>query len=266
MSNKFDHSIGVGIITTGREDLFNQCYNALIKLPVYHDYCVVVHNGEQYDRGLLNHHELLTYNDTKCVAINKNRALRALMQKQVHNQNLSHFFLIEDDVVISDKNIFDKYISAARESGIWHLNHCTNELVNTMEYTDDASIDFYSELNSKFTYFHRSVVKHVGYFDERYRSGLSGPDYTYRVGQKKLCPQYGVFADCACNDCITDLDFDKERSILDYKSPDTIKYIQDDTYLFLMKHGVTLHDIKPPEQSELEERLQFLQTNYSKPV
>ena len=34
-----------------------------------------------------------------------------------------HIFLVEDDMIIKDPNVFKAYVTAAQESGIWHLNY-----------------------------------------------------------------------------------------------------------------------------------------------
>lgn len=249
--------IGIGVITAEREDLFTNCCNSLPDA----DYTVVIHNGTPYIYEFPQHIDFKTYNEVQCVAINKNRALRAMIQN-----GCEHLFLIEDDIVISNRDICKQYINAASQSGIWHLNYCVSELINTMEYSDTALVNFFSELNSKFSYYHRNIIKHVGYFDERFRSGLSGPEHTYTVAKKRLCPPYGAFASVECGDSIQDQDYDKERSIIDYKTDTGIKKIQDDTYLFLMKNNETLQDVKSPDQAQLESSLQTLKDSYSREV
>jgi len=249
--------IGIGIVTTGREGMFVNCSEHLTQV----DYTVAIHNGTPYESYLPNHIELKTYPEVMNVAINKNRALRAMIQN-----GCTHLFLIEDDISINAADVCERYIEAASESGIWHLNYGSGDAINTMEYTDTVSIDLLPDLSSSFTYYHRNIIKHVGYFDERFRSGLSGPEHTYRVAKKRLCPSYGVFANCKSENTIVEQDYDKDHSIITYQSESGISTIQNDTYLFVMKHGETLIDIVPPDQKQLEEELEMLKENYSRPV
>lgn len=254
MNNK----IGIGVITTGREDLYKQCVASLPKA----DYTVVVHNGDAYEWGaeFPSEWDRKTYNEVQNVAINKNRALRAMIQN-----GCDHLFLVEDDVTFSDPEICNNIIKCASESGIWHLNYCPGEPESTMEYTEDSYIDFFKELNTKFTYYHRNIIKHVGYLDERYKTGLSGVDHTYRISKKALAPPFGLFAGGASTG-VKELDFNKERSIIDYKMPEGIKAIQNDVYSFLMRHGETPAEVKVPTQQEVENSLTALKDNYSRPL
>lgn len=251
MKNK----IGIAVVTGDKQDFFEQCIKSIPSV----DYTAVVQFGKPYSCAISSHIDHITCKEMQCVAINKNRALRAMIQN-----GCEHLFLIEDDIVVNSKQVCEQYIRAAAESGIWHLNYCSEEPINTMEYDKGSMLDFFKIPTSSFSYYHKNIIKHVGYFDERFRSGLSGHEHTYRVAKLKLCPPYGVFASSSSKGAITELDHDKEKSTLDYMSPDTIKKIQDDTYLFLTKHNETLQDVTPPTQEQLEQSLKFLQTNYSK--
>jgi len=254
MKNK----IGIGIVTTGREDFFKQC---MLTLPGA-DYVVVIHNGDAYNwSDMPDNIDLKTYKEVSNVSINKNRALRSMMQN-----GCDHIFLCEDDITFTDRELCRKYINTAEESGIWHLNHGEDAPSNTLEY-DSIDVDFYTDMQSKWTYFHRNIITHIGYLDERFNVNMSGKDHTYRICKAGLHPPFGLFADCSNSGLsISDTDKDKTFSVIDYKSVEGIKAIQDSYYLFLMKNQNTPEEIKLPPQSEIDESLQMIQTNYSRKV
>lgn len=59
---------------------------------------------------------------------NKNEGLRFLLES-----GCEHIFVCEDDIVIKDPNIYNKYIAAANNSGIRHLNFAYHGNANKNE-------------------------------------------------------------------------------------------------------------------------------------
>ena len=94
--------IGLGIITCNREDFYTKCYDSIPKDVV--NSLVTVNDGKPYDKppptGAYLQHE-----QNKGVGISKNEALQHLL-----DEGCEHIFLIEDDILIKDKIVFEKYI------------------------------------------------------------------------------------------------------------------------------------------------------------
>lgn len=127
----------------------------------------------------------------KCLTWTKNKLLYQLL-----NDDCDHIFLMDDTVEILDVCIFANYIDAAKKSGIWYLMYRGDYKVkNSIDY-DGVGISFSDTINKQFCYYYKGIIKNVGFFDERYSTGLLEQiDYTYRVIQKGICPPWGWFAD-----------------------------------------------------------------------
>jgi glycosyltransferase involved in cell wall biosynthesis len=107
--------IGIGYITCNNQDRFLQTIPLIPDLGVL----VVVNDGRPYDQSLYPAHaHLIQHEQNKGVAVSKNDALRYLMDK-----GCEHLFLIEDDVLIRNTEIFQTYINASKETGIRHFNY-----------------------------------------------------------------------------------------------------------------------------------------------
>lgn len=205
--------IGVGIITCDRPhylkgllDSLGPCYEVIDEL-------VVVNDGKPVDVPLLKGEWIL--NETNLgVGKTKNKALKHLLDKKC-----DYIFLIEDDVVIFDKNIFKKYIDASKLSGIQHFNygpgtpfnrkqnthfdlHNRHELNQNSEPNPRAVIDYssvkialYTHIAGMFSFFTKEVLQKVGLFDEQFYNAWDHVDHTYRIIKAGYHPQFWWFAD-----------------------------------------------------------------------
>ena len=108
------YKIGIGIITCDRFDYLNNC---LESLPEIDGPIVIVNDGKQDIKSrvqkLKNHKQihLIQHKVNKGVGISKNDALTYLL-----SQGVEHLFLLEDDIVILDKSIFEEYIKSRFEN------------------------------------------------------------------------------------------------------------------------------------------------------
>ena len=113
--------IGIGIITYKRVHFFKHCYNSIPWDRV--DVAVVVNDGPEYDleqeNVKLNDKTTWIQHETNMkLSKTKNDAIEFL-----YDQDCEHIFIIEDDTLIEDPEVFEKYINAAKISGIKHLNY-----------------------------------------------------------------------------------------------------------------------------------------------
>jgi glycosyltransferase involved in cell wall biosynthesis len=109
--------IGVGIITCNRPDYLKSLLESLVPCREIINELVVVNDGEPIE-VLLFKGEYILNKTNLGVGKSKNKALSYLLDK-----NCDYIFLIEDDTLILDKNVFNKYIEASRLSGIQHFNY-----------------------------------------------------------------------------------------------------------------------------------------------
>jgi hypothetical protein len=225
--------LGIGYITNSAPDRVERTFPTIPKgigeLVVVNSGCIL--NEDKYFSGAT---KVIQDGKDISVSIAKNRALRYLM-----STDCDHIFLIEDDMLILKNTVFKAYLNAAEASGIWHLNYAlqgalnraqdVDASINTMDelnalknnstpaprsklsYDNGSKLAFYPHALSSFQYFHRGIIKNIGYFDERYVNALENVDYMYRVIQKGLHPPFWWFADiddssdylASLDDCMT---------------------------------------------------------------
>lgn len=212
--------IGIAIITCNRIDTFKKCLASMPKS----DILIVVNDGSPYPPE--------TYQDRKIdaiiqhprnlnVAVAKNAAIRKLIQL-----GCTHLFLCEDDIEVVNPNICNAYIAAAAKSGIWHLNFAlhgdanknadgTPKIKNSVDYGDGITVNFFHNVTGAWSYYHKQIIKLVGYMDERFNNAMEHVEHTIRVINEQLHPPFWWFADIANSETyINDLDADLRKSVI----------------------------------------------------
>ena len=107
-------SIGIGIITCNRPDYLKKLLDSI-------SYCnwaefIIVNDGDKLDVPGYNYY--VHTNETNLgVGKSKNIAMQHLLDK-----GCDYIFIIEDDTIVLDELIFDRYIQASKETGIQHFN------------------------------------------------------------------------------------------------------------------------------------------------
>jgi GT2 family glycosyltransferase len=271
MNNK----VGVAIITCDRQPFFEKCLYSLYPTAKKHekiDTLIVVNDGAPYPKSIYTSvvDEVIQNSRNLGVACSKNKALRALIAK-----GCNHLFLIEDDIIIKNSNVFEQYIKSAATSGIWHLNYGLHGsynrdergdavVKNLIEYAPSVEVAFYHNILGAFSYYLASIIKHVGYMDERYRNAFEHVDHTYRIIKKELHPPFWYFADIANSwDYIEDQTENYEGSKI-RNEKEFADNFQNAMAWFQHKHGtVPQHVPETPPEKTLEV-LDEIQKNYSK--
>lgn len=210
---------GIGVITCNRENLFRECIASLPQV----DLCIVVNDGLAYPDNAYPStlDEIIQHKKNQGVGKSKNDALRYLMSK-----NCEHIFLLEDDIKIINKSVFNEYIKASAVSGVKHLNFAYHGPANKDEsghpkekirinFKDDVALTFHSHLAGAFSYYHRSIIDQVGYIDEKFMNVYDHLDHTLQIIKSNLHPPFGWFADIADSyKFIEDLDPDLSKSVI----------------------------------------------------
>jgi len=203
--------IGVGIITCDRPDFLKKCLKSLdIKLI---DEIIIINDG--FDDIDVDDIEEIKTTGRIGVAKGKNIAL-----KHLYNKDCDYLFIIEDDMIILDNNVFQQYIKAHQKSGIHHFNygpgspfnrkqniefdlHNRHELDQHSEpkprkiidYGDEVKISLFQHTVAMFSFFTRKTIEEVGYIDEDYYNAWEHVDHTYRIIKAGLHPPFWYFAD-----------------------------------------------------------------------
>ena len=266
--------IGVGIITCNRPDYLKSLLDSLVPCKETIDELVVVNDGQPVKVTLFKGEYILNKTNLG-VGKSKNNALKYLLDK-----NCDYIFLIEDDTLILDKDVFNKYIEASRLSGIQHFNygpgtpfnrkqvehfdlHNRHELNQDSKPTPRLVIDYgnikialYTHVAGMFSFFTKTVLQKVGLIDEQFYNAWDHVDHTYRIIKAGYHPPFWWFADI--EDSHKLLGEAKNAIIKSAIVKDTQEWY-DAVYkgreVYLQKHG---HYPNQPPQTTKEEVLQTL--------
>ena len=192
--------IGCALITCDRPDFFKKSLNSLLDAVQDKEInYVVINDGlEKLPVYPIN---FIETGGKKGVAVAKNLGLKFLI-----DNGCTHLFLMEDDIEITDNNVFNKYIETSKKTGIKHFNYGlhgnhnlnydkTPNVLSTINYPDNVKIDLYSNLLGAFSYYHLDVIKKIGYIDEKFFNALEHVDSTYQAIKNNFHPPFRYFAD-----------------------------------------------------------------------
>jgi GT2 family glycosyltransferase len=182
---------GLAIITHGRPEYFNQCLESVKKNDRDLDHLIVVCSNDEGYTFPPDLEVILNNTDRKWVAVNKNLALKELL-----NKGCDHLFLLEDDVLINSPDVFVRYEEAASKAGFQHLNFALHGSANAGGYKfTDNNVDYYPECVGAFSYFTREVIEKCGMFDEHFKNAWEHCQLTQRIGDKGYTSPFWAFAD-----------------------------------------------------------------------
>jgi glycosyltransferase involved in cell wall biosynthesis len=172
--------IGLGIVTYNRPDYFKKIFASV---PLYAvDEIVVVNDGTPYEEIPV---PLIQHETNKGVGISKNDAMKHLLAK-----GCDYIFLMEDDIIIKDPTVFQKYIEASKETGIQHFNYSQHGLMNKhantnipspktkIEYNNGIKIELYPHCVGAFSFYTRKCLETVGLLDETFYNATEHVEHT----------------------------------------------------------------------------------------
>ena len=125
--------IGICVVTRNRREYLETCINSIINLLTY-DHIVIINDGDT----AFTYKSIPTINNKENLGVgkSKNKGMRYLL-----NNGCDHIFVIEDDIVIKDSTVLQKYIEASKASKILHLNYALGTPFNRKQKT---SFDLYN--------------------------------------------------------------------------------------------------------------------------
>jgi GT2 family glycosyltransferase len=252
--------IGVGIITCNR---LNYLRNLLKTIPKYKiNELVVVNDGLPVNDYVEKEFEFGTWIDNPVnlgVGKSKNKAIKHLMSLEC-----DYIFIIEDDMLIKDPTVFDRYIEAYKKSGIHHFNYGPGSPFNrrqtiqdfdlhnrhlldqhsepnpklVIEYSKDIKIALYEHTVAMFSFFTKEVLDKVGYIDEEFYNAWEHVDHTYRIIKAGYHPPFWWFADIADSDkFLTEAPGAIDNSSIASKSEQWSKNVYGGREIYKRKHG-----------------------------
>lgn len=274
--------IFVGIVTCNRLDFFKKCYDS-VKTAKNVDLIAVCNDGKTpvpLDPGT----EYIEHSENKGVGVSKNDLLRLALK----NPKIEHIFLLEDDMIVRDPNVFNIYANAAKKSGIYHLNYGPGSPFNRKQdfqfdlhnrheckhdtplnpkikvnYGDGVELWFYEHTVAMLSYFHRSVLEEVGLHDEQFYNAWEHVDLTYRIIKAGYHPPFWYFADVANSDkLISEAPNAIEDSSIAKDTKQWEKNVYGGREIYKDKHG---HYPNQPPHASKEEALRYIKILKRKP-
>jgi glycosyltransferase involved in cell wall biosynthesis len=253
--------IGVGILTYNRPDYYQQVITSVPRDKI--GTLVVVNDGEnnyatpQYDIDhiILNGRQL-------GVSKSKNILLQELIKR-----GCKHLFIIEDDILIKNSDVFKEYIRAASSTGIHHL--CYEKVANNgnnlrfvLEQSDGVRVGFYSNPQGAFMYFNANLINKLGGFDENYTNAFEHIDFAYNLSQKNVAPPFWYFPDLLnSEEYLTDIPGSNDNSSISNRENYQVNWDRSAQY-FVHKWGKFTTNIEDTESLPFIHKLIDLQKNY----
>lgn len=205
--------VGIGIITCNRPDYLKKLLDS-IKYCNWAEF-IIVNDGKDIDLPGYNYY-IHTNKTNLGVGKSKNIAMQHLLDK-----GCDYIFIIEDDMIILDDTVFDKYIQASKASGIQHFNYGPGSPFNrkqviqnfdlhnrhlldqhtepnpklVIDYGNDIKISLFEHTVAMFSFFTKEVLEKVGLYDEAYYNAWEHVDHTYMIIKAGYHPPFWWFAD-----------------------------------------------------------------------
>jgi len=249
--------IGIGITTYNSEKYFKDLYGSLKDTKF--DELVVVNGGNKYEEKY--DCEWIQHKKNQLVSVCRNDCIVFLL-----NRNCEHIFIIEDDMLIKDKNVFQKYVEASNVTGLKYFTFVStspgagepgNRIPKaTISYNDNVSISLYGNLCNEFTYHHRSVFDKGYLYDPDFRELLDG-ELTYREClAAEWTPPFWWFPDITNSDNYVCNNPNAKSRLQDPERIDNRnKVINHFVNLFYKKHGLHIGQIPHVSQEQVIEQL-----------
>jgi GT2 family glycosyltransferase len=266
IETKTKQKIGLGIITCDRPEFLKQVLKSIPFKRI--DEVVIIDDGTKPRSGVtLDPHSNLTYlknEENIGVGRSKNRAMLNLL-----NKGCTDIFLIEDDIIIKNANVFDEYIKASKDSGLKHLmfgyhgpanklNKQNNPRV-TVEYSN-SKIALNQHCVGGFCYYSRDLLMRVGLFDETFVNAWEHVEHSYRAVLMGYLPAYWWWPDIE-NSCdfLEELACSENDSTIRPRS-DWKKNIQDGAKYFSLIYKDSPVSISDTKRDIVLQRLKAIKT------
>jgi GT2 family glycosyltransferase len=269
------NKIGVGVITCDRPDYLKDILNSLDRKFI--DRLVIVDDGNK--KALAAHPKVDYIRQTEGrigVGKAKNLALKNLLDEECE-----HIFILEDDCVITNSDIFRKYIKAYEETGLKHFNFGPASPWNrkqqdksmigdlsrrgeasqkgdpnpkmVINYKNDVSISLYEHIVAMFTYYHASVLNEIGLMDEEFYNAWEHVEHTLRIIKNGDYTPFWWFADITGSEnYIKEQEGEKANTSLAKNEEEFMKRVHDGLQVFYKKHQTVPSMIQSVESLQIK--------------
>jgi GT2 family glycosyltransferase len=241
-----ENKIGVGLITCDRIDFFKKSAKSIIKaLEKHKDFeFVVINDG----KTKLEIPKINCINTTGKIGVGKakNIAFKELLAK-----GCDHIFIVEDDIVIKNSNVFEAYINARNITGIQHFMFGYHGPANKnnisggppapryiVNYDDGLIIAINQHSVGAFCYYTKEVLNEIGLIDETFENAFDHVDHDYRIAKAGYCTPYWNWPDLANSmDYLEEIECSERNSTIRTRE-NWKENIEKGAQHFKKKHGV----------------------------
>ena len=208
----------------------------------------------------------------------------------LENTDCEHIFLMEDDIIIKDENVFEEYIKHSLVSGIKHLNFALHGPANKKgsqgfkdlndrkdiegepnprmvipykneENNQEVTIALYPNCVGAFSYYSRKVLEDLGGFDPIFKNAWEHVEHTYQAIKKMYHPAFWYFADINKSwDYLTDIPNSIEESTIAHTNTWNENF-RKGTAWYKRKHGMTPTETPVATPEQVQQQLQIIYQN-----
>lgn len=235
--------IFVGIVTCNRKNFFDQCYNR-IKNCKDINFLAVVNDGAE-DVTVNEHTIYIKHDKNKGVGKSKNDLFRAALKIK----SVEHIFIIEDDILVDNCEVFNRYIEARNITGIQHFmfgyhgpankNNISKGPPAPRYVIDYGSLKLAINTHSvgAFCYYSRECLEKTGLIDEDYLNAFEHVDHDYRISKLGYTTPYWNWPDLANSvDYLSEIECSENSSSIRPRN-DWMDNIKKGASIFQKKHG-----------------------------
>lgn len=201
------------------------------------------------------------------------------------DQGCEHIFLMEDDILIKDEKVFEKYINHSLISGIKHLNFALHGPANkkgstgfkTLEdrkdvdgepnprmiipYPEGVKIALYPNCVGAFSYYHKSVLDKIGLFDPMFKNAWEHVEHTFQAIKNGFHPPFWYFADIENSwEYLTDIPNSIQESTI-ARTPEWNDNFIKGTEWYKKKHGITPTETPLVNQEVVVNNIKYFYNN-----
>ena len=237
--------IFVGIVTCDRPDFFNKCYSS-VKSAANDNIILAVCNDGKDNVSVDPETIYIKHSKNKGVGPSKN----ALFREALKNPKVKHIFIIEDDIIVKDKDVFNRYIEARKITGIHHFMFGYHGPANknnisggppspryVIDYGDNFKLAINTHSVGAFCYYSRESLEKTGIFDLDFVNAFDHVDHDYRLAKNGFSTPYWNWADLANSvDYLEELECSETNSSIRGKK-NWMENIQKGAKKFYEKHG-----------------------------
>lgn len=235
--------IFVGIVTCNRPDFFEKCYSRVAACSGV-GLLAVVNDGKD---------DVKVNGDTVYIKNKKNlgvgKSKNVLFREALKRKDVEHIFIIEDDIIINNCEVFNEYIRARNITGIQHFmfgyhgpanrNNISKGMPRPRYIIDYKDFRLAINVHSvgAFCYYTRESLEKVGLIDEEYLNAFEHVDHDYRLAKRGFTTPYWNWPDIA-NSCeyLSEIECSENSSSIRPRS-DWMDNIKKGAFLFEKKHG-----------------------------